>query len=209
MLPGLQANQLARPTARTSQAKRAGVYFFEAPHCARLGDGNGARTLSAGKNKQMEGIFKVASHIAPPCKKGLYLLNVWRSTSGFGGILSLQNPGTESGAWGSPPQPESPLYDRGTVCPHGNKVQVSRQKASKRRKRDNALNGKRLPIMSEGSDLIHLRDRYALLTRCGAFFRISWRAALSLLLQRTPLLPRRLQPIIRELPASRQSRAAL
>ena len=107
MLPGLQANQLARPTARTSQAKRAGVYFFEAPHCARLGDGNGARTLSAGKNKQMEGIFKVASHIAPPCKKGLYLLNVWRSTSGFGEYFRSRTRG-RSPERGAAPRNQSP-----------------------------------------------------------------------------------------------------
>jgi len=81
VFPRLKANQLARPTARAFQAKRAGIYFFEAPHCARLGDGNGARTLSAGKDKQVKRFVKVASHVAPPRKNGWFA-----STSGAQGL---------------------------------------------------------------------------------------------------------------------------
>jgi hypothetical protein len=110
MLPCLQANQLARPTTQAFQAKRTGVHFFQVPHWARLGDGNRARTLSAGKDKQVKGFVKVASHVAPPQKTA-------RSSSvpTSGQCCFAPDPGTKPGARGSGPATRVPAL-RSRYC---------------------------------------------------------------------------------------------
>jgi hypothetical protein len=161
MLPSLQTNQLARPTTQAFQAKPTGVHFFQAPHWARLGDSNRARTLSAGKDKQVKGIVKVASHVAPPRKERFISPASWLGDN----VVSLQTRGRSPEQGAVAPQPESPLCDRGTVRPHRKEVQVTHQKAPHRRRNANALNGKQLGMNVRCADLFQLRNQYVVLTR--------------------------------------------